>query len=916
MPKLLLLLLLVTIAAAPLTVSAHGDPNKLRFVAPSGTDAGRCDNAAAPCRTLGYALRWVGKGGEIRVAKGTYAVSSAEEIFHLISGAIDVRGGFRTTDGFHATTGSGSTLIGVPSEYRSRLATRGFHIVADRKGLDHKIVAETQKLLTLHESLKSSMPATPCTNGAVNGLACMNVDLLSHVAFADVSANPSAGNDIWGFVDLNSGREYALVGYNIGTAVFDVTDPENPREVGFITGENTVWRDIKVYQRWNASNARWDAFAYVTADGVSDGLVVIDLRGLPQSIERIDYATDFGAAHNVYAANTDFGTGLSLTGAAPTLIIAGSDNGQGRFRSYSLVDPETPAFIAMPGSGPNDYMHDAASMTITDARKDTQCVNATSYCEVLFDFNESTVDLWDITDAASPVRLSQSQYLNVAYVHSGWWSEDRQYLFVHDELDEQNASLNTTLRVFSLGDLTNPAEAGSWEGPTTAIDHNGFVRGNRYYMSNYSRGLTVLDISDAANPVMVGHLDTYPASDDRNFVGAWGVYPFLHSGSIAISDIDTGFYVAADRTRDVPAGSLGFSAPAFGGAEGAVIGADVQRSGGTTGAVSVAYEIVRASADPADVTVTGGVLSWLDGDGGSRTISLGLAADAEAEGLEQLLIRLSAPTGGAALAADNVASVFISEPGTAATFAFATPTIDTAERGFATAVAVVRRLHSAVGAASVDYAITAGDADAGTDFQGAPNGMLNWADGDATPRWIEFAIADDGAGEGAEFFELTLSNAAGAVIGAPATLRVNISDGTGMNAAPMAVVGSSQTVSSGARVTLDGGQSSDPDGDPLTFAWTQTEGPNVALSNADTATATFTAPNVSANTVLRFQLSVSDPGGLSGVAVATVNVSRPPQAGGGSGALGLLLLGLLGFAVLPRFVLGRAPYASSLQRSR
>jgi hypothetical protein len=41
----------------------------------------------------------------------------------------------------------------------------------------------------------------------------------------------------------------------------------------------------------------------------------------------------------------------------------------------------------MPGSGGNDYMHDAASMIITDSRKDTQCVNATSYCELLFDFN-------------------------------------------------------------------------------------------------------------------------------------------------------------------------------------------------------------------------------------------------------------------------------------------------------------------------------------------------------------------------------------------------------------------------------------------------------------------------------------------------------------------------------------------------
>ena len=38
--------------------------------------------------------------------------------------------------------------------------------------------------------------------------------------------------------------------------------------------------------------------------------------------------------------------------------------------------------------------------------------------------NESTVDIWDITDTAAPVRLSRTGYPNAAYVHSGWWSED------------------------------------------------------------------------------------------------------------------------------------------------------------------------------------------------------------------------------------------------------------------------------------------------------------------------------------------------------------------------------------------------------------------------------------------------------------------------------------------------------------
>jgi choice-of-anchor B domain-containing protein len=145
-------------------------------------------------------------------------------------------------------------------------------------------------------------------------------------------------------------------------------------------------------------------------------------------------------------------------------------------------------------------MHDAASMTVTDARKDTQCANASAseYCDVLFDFNESTLDIWDITDPGSPVRLSQTPYGNAGYSHSGWSSEDQQYVYLQDELDERDRGLSTTLRIFSISDLRSPTLAGIWTGPTRAIDHNGFVRGNRYYMSNYARGLTILDIS---NPV-------------------------------------------------------------------------------------------------------------------------------------------------------------------------------------------------------------------------------------------------------------------------------------------------------------------------------------------------------------------------------------------------------------------------------
>ena len=174
-----------------------------------------------------------------------------------------------------------------------------------------------------------------------------------------------------------------------------------PREVGFIDGENEIWRDIKVYQFFDAAADRWRAYAYVTTDGqTNDGLFVIDFSGLPHSISKVNYVSDIASAHNVYATNTDYSTGLSITGDTPTLIVAGSNTGNGNYRSYSLANPASPAFVS--GGMGSGYMHDASSMVITDSRKDTQCANAGTHCEVLLDFNENSFEIWDITSASNP----------------------------------------------------------------------------------------------------------------------------------------------------------------------------------------------------------------------------------------------------------------------------------------------------------------------------------------------------------------------------------------------------------------------------------------------------------------------------------------------------------------------------------
>ena len=122
-------------------------------------------------------------------------------------------------------------------------------------------------------------------------------------------------------------------------------------------------------------------------------------------------------------------------------------------------------------------------------------------------------------------------------------------------------------------------------------------------------------------------------------------------------------------------------------------------------------------------------------------------------------------------------------------------------------------------------------------------------------------------------FALRVTDARGA---ASEVDSVAVTVTAGPNDAPAADAGADRRVSEGARVVLDGRGSSDPEGEALTYAWTQTGGPAVTLEGADGAEATFAAPSqLAADLALTFELRVTDARGLVSPADAVTITATP-----------------------------------------
>ncbi len=386
-----------------------------------------------------------------------------------------------------------------------------------------------------------------CNGGAAGKFLCGNVDLLAFLPVQSIGgARGVELNDIWGWTDPQTGREYALVGRYDGTAFVDVSDPSMPVYVGQLpkteTSPGSTWRDIKVYRD----------HAYIVADNAGEhGVQVFDLTRLrnpgnpPETFTEDAHYDRIHSAHNI-VINTE--TGYAYT-------VGNSDGGEtcgGGLHMIDIRDPGNPTFAGCfsdPATGrqKTGYTHDAQCVVYHGPDADYQGR------EICFGSNETALSIADVTDKQNPVAVAVAEYPNVGYTHQAWLTEDHRYLLLDDEMDELHGLVDhTRTLIWDVSDLDDPVLAEEYLNPNSiSIDHNQYVVGDKVYQSNYVAGLRVIDISDIENPREVGFFDTVPyGSDGPRFDGSWSNYPFFASGVIVVTSGDEGLFLLRSRSED------------------------------------------------------------------------------------------------------------------------------------------------------------------------------------------------------------------------------------------------------------------------------------------------------------------------------------------------------------------------------
>jgi choice-of-anchor B domain-containing protein len=345
-------------------------------------------------------------------------------------------------------------------------------------------------------------------------VACLSAsaaDLTFNVALQgsnDPLTGTSRYGDVWGEGD------YAYMGsyMTTGVRIFNIADPTNPVLVS--TYQGGVFKDVKTR----------NGIGYFASDD-NQGMHIVDLSD-PANPVLIKKTTSqqggFNDIHNIFL-DGDYVYQVNNSNAAVKVL--------------DISDPANPVFVRniildTPGEGVHD-------ITVRDGRLYTSSKGSSTS-------SGGTTSIYDITNVGTVDPPLLKAFTTGPRTHSNWSSVDGNTLVVGQEREGGQLRIYDISNIDQPNDPDNPVLLKTIAGSTLSINarspHNPVIVGDKLFVSWYQAGLLIFDLSDPSAAPLVGAYDTL-AGQPGNLQGNWGVFPFLGSDRVLLSDTEGGLMV-------------------------------------------------------------------------------------------------------------------------------------------------------------------------------------------------------------------------------------------------------------------------------------------------------------------------------------------------------------------------------------
>jgi len=325
-------------------------------------------------------------------------------------------------------------------------------------------------------------------------------------------------NDLTGYYDSISKKEYIIAGSTDSIYFFDISDPSKIVlcDVQDGTAKNVVNRDYECYSH----------YVYCVSDNGGRGSIqVFDLQYLPDSVHKV-YDSD-SLSYNTHS--------IFIEAKSKRLYLCINRlkaGGVAAMDILTLENPEKPLWIGrlkVPTFGDG--------VPVFRNVHEVYVRNDTAYCSIEY----KGLWIFDLRDLNNQRLVSTiSDYPENGYNHSSNLDATGKYVMFTDEVPG-----GLSVKIFDIHDIYNPKLVSMFKSNNGATAHNAYWIGSFAYVSYYHDGVYIFDLSDKTKPFVAGyyHTSNWPPTSYEGYKGCWGLYPYLPSGLLAASDMGEGIFL-------------------------------------------------------------------------------------------------------------------------------------------------------------------------------------------------------------------------------------------------------------------------------------------------------------------------------------------------------------------------------------